>query len=165
MVCGVLGRLVRKRLGTDSELLSYFYLLVTTVDVRELNRVKFFSRLPFHWWILLFAAYLLPPRGMRSVMCWFLHILTESSQSNNPFWNVKLPWHNAGTLKRNKATNGTSSIAPTPAQKKSSSQFNLPIIKKKKQPISRTRPLTELDKRRSVEWEAAASNPTRHSGL
>ena len=42
MVCGVLGRLVRKRLGTDSELLSYFYLLVTTVDVRELNRVKYF---------------------------------------------------------------------------------------------------------------------------
>ena len=33
---------MRKRLGTDSELLSYFYLLVTTVDVRELNRVNFF---------------------------------------------------------------------------------------------------------------------------
>ena len=42
MVCGDLGRLVRKRLGTDSELLSSFYLLVTTVAVRELNRVKYF---------------------------------------------------------------------------------------------------------------------------
>ena len=42
MVCGDLGRLVRKRLGTDSELLSSFYLLVTTVDVRELNWVKYF---------------------------------------------------------------------------------------------------------------------------
>lgn len=42
MVCGDLGRLVRKGLGTDSELLSYFYQLVTTIDVRELNKVNFF---------------------------------------------------------------------------------------------------------------------------